>query len=236
MDDCLDLCQRSLGEMLSEFISAKSRYKWANLCVRLTLLPAILLWFDIPSLPPPPQDRLQLSSPHFSFHGLALEAPMCTTELNQWLRLDKISANRRGRYYAVRCKEINCYWWPPLRRLQMREPTLQEERVWNSRFKLPEVDSLGYALFLLWCALWSSAFSVVQRRPSPSKQMMHIAYSPYFHKIYKFPYFINIYISFGLINFFCSTLFSQWCIFASCFPRTGRPWRRLNGVDLGVAF
>jgi len=65
------------------------------------------------------------------------------------------------------------------------------------------------------------------------KQMMHITYSPYFQKIYKCsPYFKNFFnfppiffhVSCYLIIYvFCFPLFWPWCIYSSCFARTGRP-------------
>ena len=63
------------------------------------------------------------------------------------------------------------------------------------------------------------------------KPIMHIAYSPYFREIYKFPLFLQIcfnplscfqFTVFGLIYVFCFPLYWPWCINASCNARTGR--------------
>ena len=69
------------------------------------------------------------------------------------------------------------------------------------------------------------------RHPRP---MMHTAYSTLFAKIYKFlpiskkfihsPSVSAKFTFFCLIYFFASPLFWPWCIYASCFTRTGRPW------------
>ena len=53
----------------------------------------------------------------------------------------------------------------------------------------------------------------------PPKPMMRIAYSFYFSKIYKFfPLFLFIFVCLA------SSLLWPWCIYASCFTHTGRPW------------
>jgi len=55
-----------------------------------------------------------------------------------------------------------------------------------------------------------------------------ILYIPlYLHKTYKFPQF-----SFNLLFYlgFLLPLFWSWCIYASCFIRTGRPWGELQDI------
>jgi len=50
--------------------------------------------------------------------------------------------------------------------------------------------------------------------------------SPNFCKIYKFPHSTFIQFTFFVLNlrFIASPLFWPWCIYASCFTCTGRPW------------
>jgi len=72
-----------------------------------------------------------------------------------------------------------------------------------------------------------------QGRPFPLSQWCILHIPPYFQKIINFTYFCKIYkfpllysfmlCCFGLIYVFCLPLFRPWCIYASCFTRTGRP-------------
>jgi len=91
---------------------------------------------------------------------------------------------------------------------------------------------------------WRESFSA--RGIHPPNSMMHVAYSPYFHKIYKFPPIFTKFINFLPILiqftffcliyvFFCFPLFWPWCIYASYFTRTGRLWLALFISSSSVA-
>ena len=68
----------------------------------------------------------------------------------------------------------------------------------------------------------------------PLKPMMHIEFLPYLKKLINFPPIFVKFVNFPLFSlnlrvicqfmFFCFRLFLPWCIYASCFTRTGRPW------------
>jgi len=91
------------------------------------------------------------------------------------------------------------------------------------------VTSNNILLVISYCVkMWSFAYGANDSRihvrqivhPNtgasiPPKPMMHIAYSPFSTKIYS-PYF-RTFSGFGY------PLLWTWCIYTSCFTRTGRP-------------
>src|SRR6218665_4159788 len=75
----------------------------------------------------------------------------------------------------------------------------------------------------------------------PPKPMIHIVFSPNFHKIYKFPpYFLKIYKFplfslnlrfFGLIYVFFSPILIIKHLYALCFTRTERPCLCMSAIQ-----